>query len=816
METLIQDLRYALRMLRKSPAFATVGVITLALGIGPNTALFSVADAFLLRPVSVTDPDRLVMVMEVAPSQNASDSESWNTVAPGNFEDWKEQTRSFDSMSARRWRSFNLSGSGEPERVLGAEVSANFFETLHEKPALGRAFLPGDDAPGHEQQVILSYGLWKRGFASSQQAVGSEIKLNDRPFTVIGVMPKGFNFPQPSDLWVPMAISPAERNGRTEHSLYITTRLKLGVTLEQAQAEMDGIAERMGTSYPKTNQGWGAHVIPVGVFVAGELTRSYTKMLLFAVGFVLLIACANVANLQLARSTVREREMAVRLSLGAGRWRVVRQVLTENLVLGLGGAAFGLLLAQWGVSLILTYMPADVAKFLPGWDSLAVNWRAFVYALSIALAAAVVSGLAPALQSSTVNVNESLKDGSRGGTTTRSRHRLRNAFVVLEVSLSLVLLVGSGLMVKGLWALIRVNDDFSPSTLLSFNLNLRDARYLSDQQKTAFYDRALSELASVPGVRGVALTSDLPFAGGGGVDTSDFSIEGRPVASAREARYAVMQSVSPSYLPLMHIGLREGRLLSNDDHESAARVVLINKRMARSLWPNESPIGKRVHWGPDNLANPWMTIVGVIDDVRNGWMNEQPEPTIYSCYRQTPRAYTTVAVRTSGAPESVIASVRQRIAALDPELPLYEVKAYDEVIHESIVGLKYVAVMMSVLGIIALVLAAVGLYGLMSYLVMLRWHEIGIRMALGAQRREVLGMALRWGASLLAVGAVIGLLLASGLAKALAGLIYGVKAGDLETFSIATLTLVLAAALATYIPALRASRVDPMVALRYE
>jgi predicted permease len=314
----------------------------------------------------------------------------------------------------------------------------------------------------------------------------------------------------------------------------------------------------------------------------------------------------------------------------------------------------------------------------------------------------------------------------------------------------------------------------------------------------------------------VALTSDLPYAGGGGVSTNDFSIEGRPVASAREAHYAVMQAVSPSYLPLMHIGLREGRLLSNDDQESTALVVLINQRMAKSLWPNKSPIGKRVHWGPDNSASPWMTIVGVIDDVRNGWMNEQPEPTIYSCYRQTPQAYTTIAVRTAGTPESVIASVRQRIAALDPELPLYDVKPYDEVIHESILGLKYVAVMLSVLGIIALVLAAVGLYGVMSYLVMLRWHEIGIRMALGAQRREVLGMALRWGVSLLAVGAAIGLLLASGLARALAGLIYGVKAGDLQTFFVATLTLVLAAALATYIPALRASRVDPMVALRYE
>jgi len=816
METLIQDLRYSLRILRKSPTFTVVAVITLALGIGANTAIFSVADAFLLRPVSLSNPDRLVMVMELSPGQNVGEAGSFSTVAPGNFEDWKEQSRSFASMTARRWRSFNLKGTGDPQRVLGAEVSPNFFDTLRERPAIGRTFLSGDDTPGREQQVILSYGLWKRAFASERNLVGSEVKLNDLPYTVIGVMGKGFSFPQPTELWIPLVTTNTDRSERAQHSLFVTTRLKPGVSVQQAQAEMDAIAQRMGGSYPKTNQGWGVHVIPLSIFVTGELNRSYTLLLLGAVAFVLLIACANVANLQLARSTVREREMALRLSLGAGRWRVVRQVLTENVVLGLGGVVLGLVLAQWGVYLILAYMPADIAKYLPGWDSIAVNWRAFVYALSIALAAGLVSGLAPAVQSSGVNVNESLKEGSRGGTTTRSRHRLRNLFVVLQVSLSLVLLVGSGLMTKGVWALIQLTQDSSPKTLLSFNLNLRGERYATAQQKAAFYDHLLGELATAPGFRGAALTSDLPFAMGAEVDATTFSIEGRPVASARESHWAVMQCVSPRYLPLMHMGLREGRLLSDDDNDSAIPVVLINQRMAKSLWPKQSAIGKRIHWGPDNASKPWMTIVGVVDDVRNSWISEQPEPTIYSSYRQAPQPYSAVAVRTSGTPESVIATVRQRVAALDPELPLYQVKPYEQVIHESILGLKYVAVTLTVLGIIALVLAAVGLYGVMSYLVMLRRHEIGIRMALGAQRRAVLGMTLRWGASLMVVGAGTGLLMAGGLARALAGLIYGVKAGDIQTFLVATLTLVLAAALATYIPALRASRVDPMVALRYE
>jgi putative ABC transport system permease protein len=811
MIALFQDLRYGLRMLGKSPAFTFVAVITLALGIGANTAIFSVADAFLLRPVSFPDTDRLVMVMELSPGQTSD----WNTVARGNLEDWKTQNRSFEPMAAGRWRNFNLTGSGDPERVLGAEVTPNFLDTLHERPLLGRVFVPDDETPGHEQQVVLGYGLWERAFGSDRSVIGRKVKLNGQAYTVIAVMPKGFTFPQSAELWVPMTSSTA-KSDRTQHSLYVLTRMKPGVSLRQAQAEMDGIARRMAVAYPKTNQGWGVHVIPIAIFATGEETRSYTLMLLGAVAFVLLIACANVANLQLARATVREREMAVRLSLGAGRWRVVRQVLVESLVLASAGVVLGLVLAQWGVHLILAYMPPDVAKYLPGWDTISVNWRAFVYALTIALAAAIVSGLAPALQSSSVNVNEALKDGSRGGTTTRGRHRLRGAFVLLQVSLSLVLLVGSGLMTKGVWALIRVNEQASPRTLLTFNVNLRGDKYAAPRQKAAFCDRMLGELTSVPGVAGVAQASALPFGEGGDLNTDAFSIEGRPATSAADKHWAVAQYLSPSYLPLMGVALREGRLFTDDDTDLTAPVALINERMARRLWPNQTAIGRRIRWSSENDTGPWMTIVGIVADVRNSWMSEQPEPTIYSPFRQSPQGYAIVAIRTGESPAAMIASVRKRIAALDPELPLYEVKSYDQVIHESILGLEYVAVMLTVLGVIALLLAAVGLYGVISYLVTLRWHEIGIRLALGAQRHEVLGMALRWGLSLMMVGAAAGLLLATGLARLLAGLIYGVQAGDLQVFFVATLSLAVAAVLATLIPALRASRADPMVALRYE
>jgi putative ABC transport system permease protein len=811
MSTLFQDVRYGLRMLRKSPAFTLVAMITLALGVGANTAIFSVADAFLLRPVTFPDTDRLVMVMELSPGQTSD----WNKVAPGNLEDWRQQSHSFEALAAGRWSNFNLTGSGDPQRVQGFEVTAGFLDTLRVKPALGRNFLQGEDTPGHDQEVVLGNGLWERQFGSDPHIVGKTIKLNDRPLTVVGVMPKGFSFPLSAELWVPMALTAQERSSRDSHSLLVATRLSPGTSLHQAQAEMNAITGRLENAYPKTNQGWHARVIPVAEFVTEDLTRSYTLLLLGAVGFVLLIACANVANLQFARGTIRSREAAVRLSLGARRWRVVQQALSESVLLGLGGAVLGLPLAAVGVKLILANMPADVAKFIPGWETIAVDWRAFSFALSISVLAGIIAGLAPALQAAGADLNEALKEGGRGGTTGSSRHRLRSTFVVLQVTLSLVLLVGSGLMVKGVRTLISLTHDFSPSTVLTFHLNLPDTKYKSEQQMSSFYDRMLEEVSATPGVRSAAIATQLPFSEGY-FSMNLFSIGGRPVSSAREQRAAVIQYISPSYLSLLGITVREGRLLTNDDTASTLPVAVINQRMARRYWQNESAIGQRIRVGPDDGAGPWMTVAGVVADARNGWISSQPEPTIYIPYRQSPHRSTAVALRTEGSPLSVVSSLRSRVAQVDADLPLYEIMPYEEVIRESVIGFKYVAVMLSVLGVIALVLAAVGLYGVMSYLVASRTHEIGIRMALGAQRAEVLGMAVRWAVPLMTFGMLAGISAAFLLARLLASLLYGVKATDLATFTVAAVTLLAAALLATLVPARRATKVDPIVALRYE
>ena len=812
MNTLLRDLLYSLRSLRKSLAFTAIAVITLALGIGANTAIFSVADTLLLRPVTFEDTDRMVMIMELAPGQTSG----WTRVAPGNFEDWKQQSQSFEPLAAGRWNIFNLTGSGDPLRVRGFEVTANFLDTLRVKPALGRGFGKNVNTPGLDREAVLSDALWQGQFAADPSIVGKTIRLNDRALTVVGVMPKNFSFPLSAELWTPLALTGDEQTTRTTHSLFVLARLRPGISLRQAQAEMNAVSARLEKEYSNTNQGWRARVVPIAEFVTGDLLRSYTLLLLGAVAFVLLIACANVANLQFTRGSVRIREVAVRLSLGATRLRIAWQSLVESILLGLGGAAVGLPLAMLGLKLILVNMPADVASYLPGWNTIAIDWHALFFTLGISVLTGIISGVAPALQNARVNLNDGLKLGNRGGTSGSGRHPLRSTFVVLQITLSLVLLVGAGLMVKGMRTLISLTDDFSPSTVLSFRLNLPESRYKDAQQMSLFYDRMLEKIASTPGVRAAAIASQLPFSDGGDITTSPFAIENRPVSSPRERRTAVVQYVSPSYFSLLNIALRQGRLITDDDVFTTLPVAVINQRLAKKYWPAQSAMGQRLRVGTDESGGAWMTIVGVVADVRNSWINAQPEPGIYVPYRQLPPHFVALALRTQGPPMSVLSSVRNRVAELDAELPLYKIMPYDEMIRQSVLGPRYVAVLLSVLGLTALVLAAVGLYGVMSYLVTLRTREIGIRMALGARRGMVLGMTFRWGASLLLFGAAIGMLAAIAFARLFASILYGVRAGDLETFFIATVALAAAASLAAFIPARRAAKVDPMIALRYE
>jgi putative ABC transport system permease protein len=811
MGNLLQDLRYGLRMLLKSPGYTAIAMITLALGIGANTAIFSVADAFLLRPVSFPDVDRLVMVLGRAPGV----SWGWNSVSAADYEDWKQQNHGFEPLAATTWHDVNLTGSGDPEHLTGYQVTANFFDTLHVKPMLGRGFRAEEEQPGQDQETVLSYGLWQRRFAGDPNIVGQTIELDGHKCLVVGVMPKGFEYPKTAELWSPLVLDTRAKMDRNNRYLMAMTRLKPGVKLDQAQAEMNTVAERLGNSYPNTDHGWGIWVMPIQRFATSELTRSYTLMLVGAVAFVLLIACANVANLQFARATGRQKEIAVRMALGATRWQVTRQLLIESILLSLFSIVLALFMASWALHLILSNMPPAVARFIAGWDQISLDWRAFAFSLSIAILAGIISGLAPALQGTHSDLETALKEGGRSGTAGVHRQRLRGVFVVAQVALALVLLVGAGLMTKGFRNLLEVNRSASPDSMLTFNVSLPDARYKKPRQIAAFYDEAMQRIQTIPSVRSAAVVTQLPFAEGGDVEWRQFAIEGRIPASTGEVRHAVVDTVSPSYFPLMGIGLRDGRLLGEQDSSDSTSVALINQELARKYWPQENPLGKRIRVGSDS-SGAFLTVVGVVGNVNHSWINPGPEPAIYRSYRQHPPSGMTFAVRTASDPLTLLPQVRAAIAGIDRQLPLDEAKTFAQMIHESVVGLGYVAVMLMVMGIIALVLATIGVYGVLAYSVVERTHEFGIRMALGAKPADVLKLTLGRGVLLVAIGTLVGLPLSGLLAHLLGSILFGVQASDPTMFAVTTMALAGAALLASYIPARRATRIEPTVALRYE
>jgi putative ABC transport system permease protein len=593
---------------------------------------------------------------------------------------------------------------------------------------------------------------------------------------------------------------------RSDRWLFVLGRLKPGVSYTQAAAEMQGIAQRQSELYPDTNKGWQLRPMRLSEFATGNLTRDYTLLLLGAVGFVLLIACADVANVQFARMTGRANEFAVRTALGGSRWRIVRQLLTESILLSLGGAA---------LSLILSHMPADVAKFVAGWKTISLDTNAFLFTLTIAVASGIISGIAPSLLTSRTSVSESLKESGRGSVS-RARGRLRGALVVAEISLALVLLVGAGLLVKNFQGLLNVNESYAPETLLTMNLTLHDTQYNAPAQRLAFHEQVLDRLRSAPGVQSASLVSDVPYSNGGGLPTHDFSIQGRPPAQRGEHVEAIVETITANYFGTLNIALRQGRLLTDADGAEAAPVAVISASLARRFFPGENPLGKQIKVGKASSDQPWMTVVGVVNDVHYMWIVKEEFPTIYRSFRQAPPYFTTVMLRTSGDPLQLISTARTQIASVDPDLPLYNIKPMDRLITESIVGIAYVAAMMAVLGVIALVLASVGVFGVMSYSVSERAHEIGIRLSLGAQTSDILSMVLRSGMTLTVLGLAIGLPIAFALARALAALLFGVEAADPFSFIGLPLLLAAVAALACYLPARRAARLDPLRALRYE
>lgn len=812
MGTIWQDVRYGARMLWKNRLATLVCATALALGIGANTAMFSVAEAFLLHSVPFENPDRIVVMVNARPQQNIDR----NGVAPATYLDWQAQAKSFGQLGAYQWDEVNLTGNREPEKVQGFDVTANFFGLLSVQPKMGRSFLPEEEEPGKDQEIILSYGLWERRYASDPNILNKIVKVDGKSFTIVGVMGKGFDFPMPVEAWMPLALTSKQRAERNSRYLWVLGKLKPEISVKQAAAEMTSLAQLEAASYPDSYKGWQLRVMPVREFANSDLTRQYTLLLMGAVGFVLLIACADVANVQFARVSGRQKELAVRTALGASRARIVSQLLTESILLALLGSVVGLLFAQWDITLILAHMPADVAKFVAGWKTISLDANAFLFTLAIALFSGILSGIAPALLTSHAKVSETLKESGRGSSAGRARHLLRNALVVAEISLSLALLVGAGLLVKNFTALINVNERYRPESLLTLNLSLPELQYKAQPGRVSFHEQVLRRLSAIPNVQSAAMVTYLPYSNGGGASQTAFTVEGRTARERGEVSTALVQTISPNYFGLMEIALRDGRELRDTDADGMLPVAVISSSLARRYFPEENSLGKKLKVGGADDSAPWLTIVGIVDDVHYSWIDKDNIPTIYRPYRQSPPFYASLVLRAGADPLSLVPAVRRQVAAVDPDLPLFNIKPLNEVISDSIVGIAYVAVMMGVLGIIALVLASVGVYGVMSYSVSERTNEIGIRMAMGASAADIQRLVMGNGAVLTLVGMGIGLLLAFVLANTLSSLLFGVKVADPVAFILLPLVLASVATLASYLPARRAVRVDPITSLRYE
>ncbi len=662
----------------------------------------------------------------------------------------------------------------------------------------------------------MGHALWEQRYASDPNILGKNIKVDGKSYTVVGVTKKGFDYPMPAEAWLPLSFDTKERGRRDNRWLFAVGRLAPGVSFEQATAEMQGISQQQADAYPDTNRGFRLTPTLLRNYMTSDLTKQYMILLLGAVGFVLLIACANVANVQFARVTGRAGEFAIRSAMGGSRWQIVRQLLVESVLLSLGGAILGLFFAQWSIDTILAHMPADVAKFIAGWKTIRLDANAFLFAIGISVTSGILSGIAPSLISSQTNVAGTLKEGGRGASIGRGRHRMRAALVIGEVTLALVLLVGSGLLVRSFQALLNINESYTPATLLTMNMTLPETQYKTAAQRLNFHEQVRERVSELPGIQEAALVSHLPYSEGGFIGTQEFSVEGRPLTQRTENRDAIVQTASPGYFHMMNIGLRDGRYLTDADGATAPKVAVVSASLVRKYFNGENPIGHKVKVGKEDSENPWLTVVGVVGDLHYSWISREDTPTIYRSVRQSPPYFTTLVLRTNGDPLKFVSTVRTKIAAIDPNLPMYNIKSMDKVITEGIIGIAYIAVMMTVLGVIALALACVGIFGVMSYSVSERTHEIGIRMSQGAQTKDILALVLNGGMRMTLIGLAIGLPISYGLAKTMAGLLFDVKASDPVAFLVLPLILAAVAALACYLPARRAASLDPLRALRHD
>ena len=815
METLLNDIRYAFRSLLKRPGFVALAVITLALGIGANTAIFSVVNATLLRPLPFKDPERVVMLWGFLPKMAQTADQL--PASSGNFVSLRDQNHSFENLSAFRSWNWQLTGGGEPELLQGARVSADFFSAVGVSPALGRAFTAEEDLPNRAPVAIISHALWQRHFAGDKNAIGKTLTLTGQNVMVVGVMPSGFQFPGganmipglqfalDNDIWMPLALTDEDKQRQGNLNLALIGRLKTGVSPSQAQTEIRAIQQTL----PLGTIGYTINVLPLHQQMVGKI-RKLLLVLLATVAFVLLIACANIANLLLARATSRQKEIAIRAALGAGRARIIRQLLTESLLLSLMGGTLGLLLAVWGNSLLVSLIPRDIPRI----HDVSVDGRILAFTLLVSFVTGLVFGLAPALQASKLDLNESLKEGLRGTTTGLRQNRLRGLLVVSEVAMALVLLISATLLIKSFVRLLEVKPGFNPANVLSIEVqlpNLPPSRYAKDEEQTAFFQQLTERIKTLPGVEGVGAVLSMPLTGA--FESTDVILPGSESLSDAERPEADYTTVTPDFFATMQIPLLKGRQFSSEDTKDRPGMIIVNDAFAQRLWPNEGALGKRFTVGFEKEPRE---IVGVVGNIKQTSLDAQTRPAMYLPHLQSPNAGMTLLVRTTGDPLGMASAVREQVRAIDKDVPVTHIQTMEQVFAASVAQQRFSMLIVGLFASLALMLATVGIYGVMAYSVAQRSHEIGVRMALGARTGQVLRLILKDGMALALMGVATGLAGAFALTRLITTLLFGVTPNDATTLIAVSLTVLGVALVACYIPARRAAKVDPLVALRYE
>jgi putative ABC transport system permease protein len=805
---LLQDLKYAVRQLWKSPGFTITAVLTLAIGIGVNTASFSIMDAVVLRPLAVPDLDHVVVVDE---QENHGDSQR---VALANFADWQRQSSSFEDLAVYHSADMSLTGAGDAAHVQAEYTSPSFFTVLRTSAMLGRVFDQGETQPGRDSVAVLSFPFWKSHFDSDPSILGRKVELDQHTYTVVGVMPKTMQYPSVADFFLPFAPSGAQLANRTSHDYLVIGRLRKGVTVGQAQADLNVIARHLSDAYPSTNRGWQVKVETLLANMNSDQTPLYFNLVQGATLFVLLVVCANIANLQFARGIARRPEIAMRTALGASRWRLMRQLLTENILLGLIGGAGGLLFAAGYMHISEITMPEHIARYMAGWSNISLNGRALALSLSLAILAGLISGFAPALEALRINLVTQLKSGSRSVVGSGRSRKLRNVLAVSQISLAVALVIGAALMCKGMFGMLHLADRYQPAKTLTFSVHLSAARYDTAQKSASWYSQSLDRLRAIPGVQHAEITSALPYSDYAWLDNAH--IENRPVAPG-QSQPALRMTVSDGYFGALHIPVVSGRSFSSSDDLRSPAVAVVSGTFAARYFPGENPIGKHIRMGDGGEGQtPWMTIVGVIGETTYSLWDRARPSAVYLDAAQLPPDGVNYSIVTAGDPLAMASTARKALAALDPSMPLDGVQSYVQFMREKLTGLFYVAAMLGFDAIVALLLAAIGIFGVMANLVGERTREIGVRLAMGAQREDVLRMILRRAAWLTGFGVCTGLVLAFALAHGVANLLYEVSPNDPLVFSTITAAVIATALLASWLPARRASRIDPMAALRDE